>query len=178
MAVRTAALAFLLAACSGSGASSLCPPIAPIDCGATVPGMCCPRKAPFCCPLNGSCTTSSAACVNCRWRHCESTAGCCEGFVCERATSTCQIAVKLPLGETCTAPQQCASKICVGFCTETCTAATDCGAENYCLETDLFGFLCAPACSGNGDCAVFGAGTATCQAATDAKGATRKGCLP
>ena len=160
MAVRTAALAFLLAACSGSGSSSYCPPIAPIDCGATVPGMCCPREAPFCCPANGSCTTSAAACVTCRWRHCTNTAGCCEGFVCERATSTCQIATKLPLGETCTAPQQCASKICVGFCTETCTAATNCGAENYCLGTDLFGFLCAPACSGNGDCAVFGGGRA------------------
>lgn len=161
-------------------APATCPSEAPIDCGTTLPGMCCQTATPVCCAKDATCAARAADCnapMTCAGRSCATSSGCCDGFTCARFGKTCHAAANLAVGDACDVASQCASKRCLnGYCTKSCAATADCGSANYCLDTSLFGLICVPFCTGNPDCAVFGAGV-TCQMSTDPKGLTLRGCF-
>lgn len=162
-------------------AAVACPSDAPIDCGDTLPGMCCPRDTPFCCAHDGSCYNTAAACAgtSCmgELKSCTTSGNCCTDLTCARFGHFCQVAKDLALGDACKASAQCKSALCSDYCTKRCSSNNECdrGIVNTCLDTDE-GFRCVPTCTKDTDCSVFGPNV-TCQSAMDPGGLPRKGCF-
>lgn len=161
------------------GASvATCPDDAPVDCDATLPGMCCPSDTPHCCK-DGNCYAKATDCgkpsCGSEFKSCTTSASCCTGLTCARFGHTCHAAQKLALGDACTDLSQCVSKRCSSYCTKPCTKTSECGSTNNCLDT-ADGQWCVPFCSTNADCSVFGPGV-TCQTSTDPAGLTLHGCF-
>ena len=159
--------------------TATCPAATPVDCGSTLPGLCCPQSNPVCCARDKRCHATQAECrgptCGSTGTQCATSATCCTGFVCYRYAELCGEAKNLAIGDTCTADAQCASRSCSSYCTRTCTANSQCGPGNFCLDT-ADGPLCIPSCGSSAECSVFGAGV-TCAESTDPTGATQRGCF-
>ena len=107
-------------------APSLCQGDTPIDCGAAVPGRCCPRQAPFCCAADRRCHASAADCggavCGSQGKPCATSATCCTGLTCQ--------------AKVCAAPPSgavCGNGTCeAGESTSTCCADCGCPAGTTC----------------------------------------------
>lgn len=162
--------------CVSGFCSEPCPSSAPARCG-TYGEYCCPSAFPFCCDGDdASCYADPVDCEGCAGLSCTSSAFCCEGYTCSRYGKKCQAAKNLPIGEPCEKDSQCSSGKCdpSGYCTKRCTATSQCGAANYCLNTGA-GFHCVPFCTSDAGCSVFD--FAWCQTAPDPNGLMLKGCF-
>lgn len=129
-----------------------CPDDAPIDCGATLPGACCPASHPICCAKDETCHANAADCGD-------------NGKL---------------LGEVCVTSNDCASRLCVNhYCTKRCSDGDDCTGDvnltTWCLKSATSGFICVPLCITT-DCRRFGANV-TCRQSTDPSGMVWDGCL-
>lgn len=186
---------------------ALCPSNAPVDCGAVLPGLCCPATAPICCPRDNRCYEDEEGCSGCAAAGiaCGSTP-CCAGLTCQggrcTATPTCRKATDACL----TSAVCCTGLTCSRFGLF-CRAATGldlgepCNQATECRSGRCDGF-CSRPCSSNASCtnATFciqtavgnicvpwcGSGSstrcsvydgATCQAAQDVTGSSQAVCL-
>jgi hypothetical protein len=73
-----------------------------------------------------------------------------------------------PLGVACASNAECASNDCIGWCTQTCGASSDCGDSAYCVTNEADQNVCFPSCGSTEHCSTF-AGT-TCQSGTSVEG--------
>ena len=120
----------------------------------------------FLCMSPGNCTSAasqiSAWCQSgtpsCKtaYKECSGQSECCPDLVCSK-TGRCKTASNLPLGEACSANNQCESGNCNGsWCTTDCVDRYDCGSGTSCMSTAT-GDYCFPLCSSTLiKCSVFG----------------------
>jgi hypothetical protein len=114
---------------------------------------------------------------------CTTTADCCgDGvtLVCSRSPSVCVVASNLALGEPCKANGQCASGLCIGFCSDVCQTSQDCGDGTVCVRhpASSAGANCFPTCGAGtsvASCLIYGSGA--CTTATNVEGDSVQVCL-
>lgn len=72
-----------------------------------------------------------------------------------------------PLGMACGSDSECASNDCIGWCTQPCSASSDCGG-GYCVTNEADQNVCFPSCGSTEHCSTF-PGT-TCQSGSSVEG--------
>ena len=61
----------------------------------------------------------------------------------------------LPTGSPCSDNYQCASDMCIGWCTEYCSYDYQCPGDTWCVENSSGSQLCFPGCANGWDCSDY-----------------------
>lgn len=107
-------------------------------------------------------TMNGAACVStddCCWNYEMSMKDPAALLTCSRYGRACRPGSDLPLGETCAASVQCASRNCDGnYCTVQCNTDAACDSMTSCTHPYYYdsGWFCRPTCQTDDDCVVYG----------------------
>lgn len=169
---------------AGSGGAGAGPASASASASSTGSGAptCGPVEAGDACDSVDDCDCTST-CVNfddsfvaCAYKctaHSECASGCCDllddgvGSVCSPA-EYCAPAAPGEIGDPCAEDSQCASNLCVGWCTDYCSYDYQCPGDNWCVQNSNGNQICFPGCDTSSDCVGF-PGT-SCQSITTTSG--------
>lgn len=116
------------------------------------------------CSDTGCCNDSDATCVAyggavgtmcgsvCEYgSQCKS--GCCAGL--QEGGGVCAPMEYCDWKVPCDAANYCASDICIGWCSDTCSNSNDCASDGWCYATSGGGQYCYPECSTDADCSMY-----------------------